>query len=171
MKKRLFTLTTLCLVLMASVAFAYHHGNGKGRMGDCPRFNRSAMADLSQDQRDQISALQQKFIDETYETRNEMMLKRNEMRMLMETSNPDRAKLSSIMDDLNGLRSGLMEKRMDFVLDAKKIAPELTMGMGDNGFGPGKGKKRGCRKMMGQGQGWGQGQPPCQGMGRNDQTY
>ena len=174
MKKRLLVPTfLLALLISAGSALAWQHGYGGG-MGSCPRFDQGMLKDLSQTQRDDLAALRQKFIDDTYETRNQMMLKRNEMRMLMETSNPDRAKLSSIMDDMNDLRAGLMEKRLDFALDAKKIAPELAMGLGDNGFGRGKGKKRGCRKMMDQapcqGQGWGKGNAPCQGKGQG-QNY
>ena len=151
MKKRIITtVSVLTLILMATGAFAYQHGFGKNGMGNCPRFDRQALADLSQEQRDQLQELRQKFIDETYETRNAMMLKRNGMRMLMETSNPDRSKLNAMLEEINELRGELMTKRMDFILQAKKIAPELTMGMDGNGFGRGKGQGRGCRKMMNQ---------------------
>ncbi|MCG8566480.1 MAG: periplasmic heavy metal sensor [Desulfobacterales bacterium] len=149
MKKRLLVPTfLLALLISAGSALAWQHGYGGG-MGSCPRFDQGMLKDLSQTQRDDLAALRQKFIDDTYETRNQMMLKRNEMRMLMETSSPDRKKLTELSEDINGLRVTLMDKRIDYVLEAKKIAPELNLGgkFGDNG------RRGGCRGMK-KGQGY-----------------
>ncbi len=69
--------------------------------------------------------------------------------MLMETSNPDRAKLSTLTTELSDLQRQMAEKRIDYQLEAKKIAPELTTSMG---YGKGRGGKRGNKGRFGGGQ-------------------
>ncbi|MDA3789168.1 MAG: periplasmic heavy metal sensor [Desulfobacula sp.] len=164
MKKSIIIISSLLIVaLVSGSAFAWGQGKCQGRgMGysdnqDCPRYGgeQGAFNDLSKDQIDALSALRQGFIDETYELRYAKFAKRQEMRMLMETSEPDRAKLGKLSQELTDLQKQIRDKRIDFMLAAKKIAPELGMG---KGFGQGRGEwsgrggQRGC-----QGQGYGRG--------------
>ena len=108
--------------------------------------------DLSKEQRDELSALRQTFIDETYELRAAKFQKQQEMRMLMETSEPDRAKLGKLSQEITDVQKQARDKRIDFRLAAKKISPELGMGQG---FGKGsrRGGQRGCQ---GQANSWSQ---------------
>ena len=161
MKKSTLIISAILLTaLVAGNVFAWGHGNGRG-MGpgfnqDCPRYGggQSAFNDLSQDQKDELTALRQKFIDETYEVRSAKFAKQQEMRMLMETSEPDRAKLDTLSQEITDLQKQVRDKRIDFRLAAKKISPELGMGKGF-GQGRGNGSRRGGQgDCQGQGNGW-----------------
>ena len=137
MKKSIMIISSLFLVaLIAGNVFAWEHGKGR-RMG-CG--GQGVWTDLSQDQRDELTALRQAFIDETYELRSANFQKHQEMRLLMETSSPDRAKLDKISQELTDLQQKLRDKRIAFALAAKKISPKLGMGPG---FGQGRGKRCG----------------------------
>jgi len=137
MKKPIMIISALVLVaLIAGNVFAWEHG--KGRRTGCG--GQGVWNDLSQDQRDELIALRQKFVDETYELRSANFQKHQEMRLLMETSSPDRAKLDKISRELTDLQQQLRDSRIDFALAAKKISPKLGMGPG---FGKGRGNRSG----------------------------
>ncbi|MBT3175790.1 MAG: periplasmic heavy metal sensor [Desulfobacula sp.] len=171
MKKSIIIMGSLLLVaLVSGNVFAWGQGGcrgngqgtGYGNNQDCPRNGGQGAAfnDLTKDQSDELQELRQKFIDETYELRSAKFTKHQEMRMLMETSEPDKAKLDKLSQELSDLQKQVRGKRIDFMLAAKKIAPELGLGKGfgqgrGRGFGHGGGQ-RGC-----QGQGQGQGQGNC----------
>ena len=153
MKKIMIVLTALLTVgFLATNAFSRGNGGGSKR-GNCGGQGYAATANLSQEQQTELNTLQQKFIDETYETRSAMVNKHQEIRLLMETSNPDKAELKSLSNELLDLKKAVEDKRIDFVLEAKKIAPELRMssfghhrgngfgkgGYGHSGYGPGTG--------------------------------
>ena len=155
MKKQI-TIVALLIFAIAGVsgnAFAWGHGQGHGR-GSCQGFDntRGAWSDLSEDQKTKLTALHQKFIDETAETRTGISSKHDEMRILMETSAPDKARLLKIGNELADLKKVMMEKQITFALEAKKIAPNFDFpagcmgagkrcGMGGMGMGPkGQGK-------------------------------
>ena len=150
MKKTIIIISSLLMVaLVAGNLFA--RGSGKaqrmcaGYDQDCRGYGaQQIFNDLSKEQKDAFSALQQTFIDETYEIRSAKFQKRQEMRMLMETSEPDRAKLDKLSQEITVLQQQIRDKRIDFKLAAKKISPELGMG---RGFGNGstKGGQRGCQ--------------------------
>ncbi len=144
MKKTMIVLTALLTVgFLATNAFS--RGNyGGSKRGNCSGPGYAATASLSQEQQTELNTLQQKFIDETYETRSAMMNKHQEIRLLMETSNPDKAKLESLSNELLDLKKAVEDKRIDFVLEAKKIAPELKMSSFGHhrGNGSGNGEHR-----------------------------
>ena len=153
MKKSITIISSVVfVVLFTGSVFAFGPGMGmKG--GGCREFGgQEAWNDLSKEQRDELTALRQKFIDETYELRTAEVQKRQEMRMLMETSNPDRAKLSKLSGEILDIEKKLNEKQIDFQLSAKKISPEMAFG---EGFGRGHGKfgNRGGNNDCQQGQG------------------
>ena len=162
MKKSIIIISSMLMVaLVAGSVFATgpgkrnNRGQGMGYNQDCPRSGgQNAIANLSQEQKDQFSALRQQFIDETYELRSGQLDNRQQMRMLMETSNPDRAKLDKLSQTLTDLQKKLRDKQIDFQLAAKKISPELGK---RNGFGKGfmaqsnRGGQRGCQGQRGSG--------------------
>ena len=97
---------------------------------------------LTDEQQKQLRDLHQEFIDDTYETRTGIMTLDQQIRMYMETSDPNPGKLKAMVIKKADLAKDLAVKRLEFALDAKKISPELKyMGMG-KGFG-GHGKKYG----------------------------
>lgn len=163
MKKLLTTLSILGIIAMfAATSFAWGPGSGTGSgkgqrgTGNCPGYQQKGgvYASLTAEQQEQLRQLRQKFIDETVEIRLAKHQKRDEMRLLMQTSNPDRQRLVDLSDSIADLEKQLGEKRIDFALAAKKISPELG-----SYFGKGKRHSRnGYGKGSGQGQGYGQGQ-------------
>lgn len=155
MKKTVVIISSLLLVAFASAStFAWGPGTGMGRgqgfNQDCPRYGGqgSAINDLSKDQRDQLTTLRQQFIDDTYELRSAKFATQQKIKMLMETSDPDRTELSKLSQEIADVQKQLRDKRIDFRLSAKKIAPELGRGGGFGqgcGRGSGKGGQRGCK--------------------------
>ena len=140
MKKTLAALTILVVTCAFSAgAFANPPMQGKGKgLRQPPR----ACMSLTDEQQKQLSDLHQKFIDDTYKTRSEIMNLDQQIRMYMETSDPDYAKLKSMVIEKADLSKDLAVKRLEFSLDARKISPELKfmpMGMGSGFSGHGKG--------------------------------
>ena len=145
MKKSITIISSvLFLALFTGSVFAFGPGMGMGGGSySCRGFGgEAAWDDLSKEQKDELTALRQKFIDETYALRASMLQKHQEMKLLMETSTPDRAKLSKLSGEILDIEKQLNEKQIDFMLSAKKISPEIALGAG---FGRGQGKsgKRG----------------------------
>ncbi|ACN17241.1 conserved hypothetical protein [Desulforapulum autotrophicum HRM2] len=140
MKKQIIILTTLvfAIVGLSGVAFAWNHGQGHGKKGCRAGYN-SPMANLTEDQQTQLKTLHQKFIDETAATRAAMRAKKDELRILMQTSAPDGQRLVALANEAGDLQKALMVKRINFALEAKKIAPEINFFAGGKGFG-----KKGC---------------------------
>jgi zinc resistance-associated protein len=151
MKKTFIIITSLAAIaLAAGTGFAWGPGAGRSAAGygsdwNCPGYGRqAAFNDLSRDQRNQLQALRQKFIDDTYELRSARFARQQEIRMLMQTSSPDKTRLGKLSSEINDLQKQIMDKRIEFILAAKKIAPEFTMG-------PGMGYGRGIRRHAGMG--------------------
>lgn len=148
-KATLIISISLVLALVAGSVFAWGHGKGRNGMwgdGDCPRFGKGgAAADLTQEQQDQLANLRQKYVDDTYELRSAQLETRQQIRLLMQTSNPDRAKLDSLFNEIDATQKQLRDKKVEFILEAKKIAPDAGFG-----YGRGFGKKRGgCQRYGG----------------------
>jgi zinc resistance-associated protein len=152
MKKSMIAITSLLAVaLLATSAFSWGHGKGNYNK-ECQGYNQgngdgqgngygqgrghgkgkgygqggngtNTWNDLSKKQKSEITALRQQFIDETYEIRSSMIQKRQGMKMLMETSSPERTKLDAISQEMTDLQGQMRGKRLDFQLAAKKIAP------------------------------------------------
>ncbi len=93
---------------------------GYGGGFSCPGIDRYAYNDLSDAQKDELTTLRQKFIDDTYGLRASMMQKHNEVRLLMETSQPDRTELSRLNAEISDIMKQLQENRIDFMLAAKR---------------------------------------------------
>ncbi len=151
-KTAVFITTLLAISFMTTAAFARGPGHGTRTYGLNPD-RQGAWTDLSTAQKDELTALRQKFIDETYPMRAEIMQKTTEARMLMATSDPDKAALLRLADETAALEKQVQEKQIDFMLAAKKAAPELRFGMGN-------GQRSGNRC-----QGYGNGNP-----GRSDDS-
>ncbi|MCP4120103.1 MAG: periplasmic heavy metal sensor [Desulfobacteraceae bacterium] len=157
MKKQIIIVAALifAIVGMSGTAFSWNHGQGHGKghgqsygKGMCQGGNsaQSPWADLTDEQKTQLQELHQKFIDDTAETRTTLGAKQAEMGILMQTSSPDREKLSQLITEIGDLKKIMMEKRLDFALEAKEIAPDVNFPAGCKGFG-----KRGGMGCFGQG--------------------
>ncbi len=130
MKKKfwILTLTTLTIVTLSSSAFAWgpcqgRNFQGRYQGGFTPPADQ--LASLSQEQQDQMLKLHQAFIDESAAARAAKHAKVEEMKILLETSVPDREKLVQLANEIGDLKKQILERQIDFALKAKAIAPEL----------------------------------------------
>jgi zinc resistance-associated protein len=143
MKKQTLVITAIIFTLMtiSAPAFAGNYGAQKNRYNqNCPRYMKGPgqnWAGLTQEQQTQIKALRQTFVDATASQRISMVSKHEAIRILMETSTPDRDKLIALTVELADLQKTVMAKGIDFALEAKKIAPELRLPMLFRGMGMG----------------------------------
>lgn len=151
MKKTMIMISILLLVsFTAATVFAWGPGgqNGKPRHGqgynNCPGYSgQNAFSQLTEEQQKQITELRQKHIDDSYEAQSAKIEKRQQIRLLMHTSNPDRTKLVQLHTQMAELDKELAIKRLDFQLEVKKIAPDYK-------FGRDFGKKHGRMSARGQ---------------------
>lgn len=135
MKKQIL-ITMVALFTMVAIV-------GSSFAGDAAIKKNTAMGDevksqnvgkLTDDQKSQLKALHQKFIDETATQRASIISKHQEIRILMETTSPDKAKLHTLSAEVTELRRQVMDKKIDLALEAKKIAPDINFPMGFRGF-------------------------------------
>jgi zinc resistance-associated protein len=137
--KTLPLITLLLVVAASSSAFAWGMG------GDCPcpqafacgiggcpggevPARWEAKDDLTSEQKDQLAALNQKFIDDTAETRIALNTAYKNLAVLMRTSDPNRKNIQSVLKEISALSATLMEKQVDYQLEARKIAPDAGPG-------------------------------------------
>ncbi len=108
-------------------------GMGCGMMG--------AM-NLTPDQAGKFFDLKEKFHNDTVQARKQMMIKHAELAALWKAEKPDQAAITAKQKELNALRDQIQEKRTAFMIEARKISPELGRGFG-RGMGQGKWHGRG----------------------------
>lgn len=146
-------------------------GQKMGRSGSDPAFSSQyerRYDNLTEEQRTQLDKLHQKFYDETAQLRTKIWAKRGELRILMNTSNPDVEKVKALQKELSDLKGKMAQERIDFQLEARKISPDLRFG---GGFGSGYGRHM---KRYGQGRGYGHpmgGYGPGMGPGKYAEGY
>lgn len=158
-KASLIVLTLVLVLGLAGSAWAQPMGKGMGKgMG-----RGMGMMNLTPDQAAKLFDLKEKFHTDTAGLRKQMWVKRAEMGALWKAEKPDEKAILAKQKELNALRDQLQEKRLSFVLEAKKIDPNFRGGLG-HGFGMGHGCGMGPGGMgMGPG-GMGMG-PGGMGMG------
>lgn len=148
----------ICFLTIAIASYGFAWGPSQEE-GGCPgkraigpgsphMMGPAGGAKLSDEQRQQLETLRQKFIDETAELRIQINSASEKLALLMETSKPDKQAVKKTVKEISDLQAKLDEKHIDHVLEAKQIAPEAgkrlgAQGMGMRGqcFGPGY-----CRK-------------------------
>ncbi len=143
MKTKLTLAVTIfaVLILTSVTAFAYGGRGHQGRM-DGSRFDGQGVSSyhgakfqdqwesLTQEQKDQLKDLHQAFVDETADFKTQIITKKGSMRVLLNTSSPDAAELKKLAGDIADLKADIMEKRIDFILKVKEVAPDFRMGPG-----------------------------------------
>lgn len=129
----------------------YGMGNRGGGPANCPNYGggyAARTANITVEQRAALNTLQQKFFDETAQTKNDLWAKRGQMRTLMNTSNPDETQVMALQKEIHDLKGKVAEARIKYQLEARKINPDARMGWGYGKGGYG-------RHMKGGGPGYG----------------
>lgn len=123
-------------------------GFGPGQ-GAC----REAYLGLPEETRKQLDELDRIFFEETRDLRNQHWTKRGELKNLMASDSLDPEAAKKLQAEISQLMGQMQQKRLEYRLEAEKIAPELKEFRRYGGSGMGKG----MRKGMGGGPGfcWG----------------
>jgi zinc resistance-associated protein len=129
---------TLTLGLAAS-SWARPFGGGMG--GGMGHGIMGAM-NLTPEQAGKLFDLKEKFRNDTAEVRKQTIVKRAELAALWKAENPDEKAIVAKQKELNTLRGKMLEKRVAFQLEARKIAPQLARCFG-HGMGRGMGRGAG----------------------------
>lgn len=148
MKKILGVMGILALAAVIAVpvlAQGPGYGRGRGMMGPWaedrgagPRYG-WGLENLTEEQRSQMASLRQKHFDDTAQIRSQLWAKRAELKILMNTSNPDLEKARALQKEITDLQGKMAQERINLYGEAKKINPEVGFGKGwgrGKGFGP-----------------------------------
>ena len=148
------------IFLVGAVAYpVFAHGPGWGKggrgayggWGSGPGYcyqGQGTFGNLTQEQQAQLDKLNQDFFNETNTLRNEIWTKKRELNSLLNAEQIDENKVRALHKELTALRADMSDKRLQYRLEAQKIAPEA-------GFGPGWGGRKGYHKGFGPGKGYG----------------
>ncbi|MBF0573291.1 MAG: periplasmic heavy metal sensor [Desulfamplus sp.] len=142
MKKQVLSkfAVVLTMITIAGTAFALE-GADKEKKDDTTTVQNYGQAfiqdwgKLTDDQKNKLNKLHQQFTDETSTARASIIAKQEEIKVLMETTSPDKAKLKAVSNELTELQKQVILKEIDLTLEAKKIAPEINVPMGFIGSG------------------------------------
>jgi Spy/CpxP family protein refolding chaperone len=152
MMKKIATLTAIMalVVALAVPALAQDPGWGRGPYvhagpGYCPYYGGAyggSSSALTDEQRQQLDQVYQKFFDQTAQLRSQLWAKQSELNVLLSTSNPDPEKAKALQKEISDLRAKMSQERINLTLEARKISPEAGYGRGwgyGRGFGPMRG--------------------------------
>lgn len=125
-------LTLLMMLALVSSAYAWGPGsecpgkkNSDGKKGGCHgKCLKGDMQKLTDEQKEQLRTLRQEFVDETAEDRIALNTAIKNLKIIMETSDPSKKEIKSLISEITELQARLMEKRIYHKLEARKIAPE-----------------------------------------------
>ena len=147
-KVSLLTVLALALSLgLAASVWAQPMSKGMGQ----------GMMNLTPEQAGKIFDLKEKFHTDTAGLRKQMMVKESELAALWEAEKPDQNAIQAKQKEFNALSDQMQEKMTAIQFEAKKIAPDCTMG---EGMGEGMGYGRGMGMGRGPGGGMGPGNVP-----------
>jgi zinc resistance-associated protein len=146
--KKIAALTGIMVLVVALAVPALAQGPGWGRgryaqggPGYCP-YNGGAYGgwagNLTDEQRQQLDKLYQKFFDQTTQLRSQLWAKQSELNVQLNTSKPDPEKAKALQKEISDLQAKMAQERINLALEARKISPEADYGYG-KGFGPMRG--------------------------------
>ena len=167
MKKVLMTLGILFMVgILAAPVFAHRWGGDKNYGG--PGYGPCWLegGNVTESQQAELDKLNEKFVNDTAKLREDIWNKSAELDTLLESSNPDATKVRNLQKEISDLKAKMADKRVDFELQARKIAPNARFGRGEGrGYSQGYGRGYGMGRHHGpyghRGQHYGQGNGPC----------
>ena len=141
MRKTLTAIGILILVgFLAAPVFAHRWGWGKnyGGPGAGPCWSdRGGYSGLTESQRAELGKLEEKYINETSTLRDQIWEKSAELNTLLNSPDPDAKKAQALQKEISNLKAKMGEQRLNFELEARKIAPNASFGRGyGRGYGP-----------------------------------
>jgi len=149
MKKMIVAVLGIALLATSGLAMAQGWGRGAGMgYGPCMQgYGQTGPGagapglNLTAEQNQKISALQENFFKETVPLRNELMAKQLELRSLWAQTNPDQEKILAKQKEINTLRAQLQEKGTKNRLEMRKVlTPEQQAQFGAFAGSPGYGQ-------------------------------
>ena len=142
----------LALALTMGLAASSWARPGGGGMGGGMGCGMMGAMNLTPDQAGKLFDLKEKFHNDTVAVRKGMMVKHAELAALWKAEKPDQAAITAKQKELNALRDQMQEQRTAFLLEARKISPELGKGFGRGmGHGMWHGRGMGACPMVGPG--------------------
>ena len=170
MKKLLTMLAVLLLVgFMVLPVFAHRRGgngsHGEYGPGGCWQGSRP-YGNLTESQMAELEKLEKKYFSDTGKLKEEIWTKSDELENLLSESDADPDKARALQREISDLKAKMAENKLNFQLEARKVAPDVRFGQG-YGLGHGSEYKRGpCGKhgqydYHGSRGGSGCGQCPC----------
>ena len=131
---------TLLLIALAIPAFAWGpgiipgFGPGPGNYWN----SNNCYNCLSRDEMDKLDELHAAFEDKTKDARNEILKKQIDLNAELEKDSPELKKAKSIQREINDFQAKIDDAYLEFIVEAKKINPDIP-------FGPGPRMGRGSR--------------------------
>lgn len=121
----------------------------RGEMRGMGKFQRGSAMDmgtqaLSEEQLEKLQALRTEFQTATRDLRMELESKRLALRSELAKKEPDAKTAKSLQKELSALNAELAQKRIEHILEVKKIAPYAGMGLmhnDSNGVETGRGRR------------------------------
>ena len=146
--KRIKKITGIALIVIATAlpVFAWGPGFGKG-FGSGPCMNcDNCSKRLTAEEQEKMDALTKGFEDKTTGVRDEIIKKQIDLNAVIESDAPDLKKAKAIQKEINDLQAKISDAHLEFIIEAKKINPDMGFGRGarmDRGMRAGRGMGRG----------------------------
>ena len=131
--KIIMVLTAVAIIGLGSNVFAQRpmgSGGPYGKYGDTGYHHKGhgCWANLSDEQIKQLNAQKKAFWDATAELRQEIYQKRLELQSELAKKDPDAKKAAEIQKQISTLESRFDQKRIEHVIEMKKINPDAGRG-------------------------------------------
>jgi zinc resistance-associated protein len=106
----------------------YHmRGYGGQQPGYYMHYDRG-YGNLTEGQIAKLQELDRKFYTENEKIRNDIWAKSTELNTLLNAQDPDVKKAKALQSEINDLRDKLSQNRLEYELEAQKIAPDIRYG-------------------------------------------
>ena len=158
MKKLVTILGILVLVgVLTAPVFAHRWGRGGNNGGPGSGGSESVQyGNLTESQRAELEKLEESFFNDTAKLRDEIWNKSAELNAALNAADPDAKKVRTLQREISALKAKMSEQRINFELEARKIAPNASSGRGSGrgagggGYGYGMGPHHGQHGHYGQ---------------------
>jgi zinc resistance-associated protein len=153
MKRNIFIISSIAILVSIAVVSAFAHGPGwsRGRgyghmmgpegwnagwhhKGGCGYGQERYYGNLSAEEKAKLDQQRSEFFKATENIRQSIYEKKLALRSELAKKDPDSSKASKLQSEISKLRSEFDQKRLDFIIQARKIAPNYNRGYG--GYGP-----------------------------------